>query len=103
MIVLGYLALFLAGALLCNAIPHLASGLTGVPFPTPFAKPRGVGESPPLTNVLWGAANLFAGSALTWHFVRRLDAPIAFPVMAAGFLAIGAYLARHFGKVRAKR
>jgi hypothetical protein len=40
-----YLALFFAGAFLCNAIPHLAAGTMGMPFPTPFARPRGIGNS----------------------------------------------------------
>ncbi|WP_212741939.1 hypothetical protein, partial [Sphingomonas sp. 1F27F7B] len=30
---MAYLVLFLGGALLCNAIPHLAAGLRGEPFP----------------------------------------------------------------------
>lgn len=53
-----FVAFFLAGALLCNGIPHLSSGLTGSPFPTPFAKPRGVGASPPLVNFFWGAPGI---------------------------------------------
>lgn len=43
-----HLAPFFAGAFLCNALPHLAAGLQGRPFPTPFATPHGVGDSPPL-------------------------------------------------------
>ena len=40
---LNYIALFFAGAFLCNAIPHLVAGLQGQPFPSPFAKPPGRG------------------------------------------------------------
>ena len=45
---------FFAGAFLCNAIPHLASGLKGETFPTPFATPRGVGNSSAMLNFFWG-------------------------------------------------
>ncbi len=94
--------LFLSGALLCNAIPHLASGLRGDPFPSPFATPRGVGDSPPLANFFWGSANLFAGVALM--IARLPDAGLVSGLAAAalGWLAIGIYIARHFGTVRAR-
>ena len=49
---MAYLWMFLAGALLCNSIPHLAAGLRGEPFPTPFGRPPGEGKSPPLVNFL---------------------------------------------------
>jgi hypothetical protein len=45
-------ALFFAGAFLCNSIPHLTKGLQGEPFPSPFAKPPGKGNSSPLVNFL---------------------------------------------------
>jgi hypothetical protein len=59
-----YVCHFFAGAFLCNCIPHLVAGLQGAPFPTPFAKPRGVGNSSPPVNFLWGSFNLPAGVAL---------------------------------------
>ena len=58
---MNYAATFLAGAFLCNCIPHLGAGLQGIPFPTPFAKPRGIGNSSPLVNFLWGVFNLCVG------------------------------------------
>ncbi len=54
----------LTGALLCNSLPHLAAGLRGEPFPTPFARPRGIGPSSPLVNFYWGALNLLLGVGL---------------------------------------
>lgn len=95
-----FVAFFLAGALLCNGIPHLTSGLTGSPFPTPFAKPRGVGASPPLVNFFWGAFNVIVGSLiLSWNPVPVGFNP-PFAALVGGALISGAYLAIHFGKVR---
>ena len=92
------LALFLAGALLCNAIPHLAAGLRGESFPTPFARPRGVGHSSPVMNFLWGSANLLTGGALLHG--APLTGWTDLSAFAAGWLALGAYIARHFAVVR---
>jgi hypothetical protein len=91
---------FFAGAFLCNAIPHLASGLQGQPFPTPFATPRGVGESSPLLNFLWGFFNLAAGVSLLsiYPIVVGVNAPCL--SLAAGALLLGLRLAIHFGRVR---
>lgn len=98
---LDYLAQFFVGALLCNALPHLAAGLQGRCFPTPFATPRGVGHSSPLANVLWGFANLFGGTALAIanpaHDLMRMI------VIAVGAVVLGVYLAVHFGRVERSR
>jgi hypothetical protein len=92
------LLLVLAGALLCNAIPHLAAGLRGEPFPSPFATPSGIGHSSPVVNFLWGSGNLFAGIALlATHLPLGVRGIVA---AAIGFLAIGVFCARHFGTVR---
>jgi hypothetical protein len=97
---MSYVVTFFAGAFLCNSIPHLASGLRGEPFPTPFAKPRGSGLSSPFVNFLWGSFNVVVGMALLSG--RPVDAPLDPHVIAliAGALAVGAYLSLHFGKVR---
>ena len=97
---MGLALLILSGALLCNAIPHLASGLRGDPFPSPFATPRGVGNSSPVVNVLWGSANLFAGAALMIAWLPGQGIVPGLCVAALGWLAIGIYVARHFGAVR---
>ncbi len=97
---MSFLALFFAGAFLANAIPHLAAGLLGMGFPTPFAKPRGIGFSSPLVNFVWGTFNLVVGLIL----LDRHPVPGAFSpeagVMLAGFVLLGLYCSRHFGKVR---
>lgn len=94
------IVLFLVGALLCNAIPHLAAGLRGEPFPTPFAKPSGVGLSSPLLNFVWGSFNLAVGLILlSRHPVPELFSEEA-GLVAAGFLLLGAAMSYRFGKVR---
>lgn len=92
--------LFLAGALLCNAVPHIASGLTGSPFPTPFARPRGIGNSPPLTNFLWGGLNLVLGLAILAGHPVAIGINDGFIALLIGALALGAFMSRYFGKVK---
>ncbi|HWX00561.1 hypothetical protein [Collimonas sp.] len=103
MIFLQYVANFFAGAFLCNCIPHLSCGLRGEPFPTPFAKPRGVGDSSPLVNFLWGLANLLIGAALYAPYPFAFGFNPGCALFFAGFLVLGLYLARHFGAVRRDR
>ena len=91
---------FLAGALLANAIPHLASGLRGEPHPTPFARPPGRGLSSPVVNALWGSANLFLGVAAA---TGADSGTIGLLVGAVGFLLSAVFVAYHFGRVRAAR
>ena len=98
---MSYVLIFLAGALLGNAIPHLVSGLRGDPFPTPFAKPPGIGDSPPLVNFLWGVANLGLALALGKRLATD-NVPHGLIAAAAGFLVIGVFAAWHFGKVRSQ-
>ena len=94
-----YIASFFAGAFLCNCIPHLASGLRGETFPTPFANPRGEGPSAPIVNFLWGAFNLLVGVYLLSRHPVTVDFEPGFLALVLGALAIGIYLSLHFGKV----
>jgi hypothetical protein len=95
---------FLAGLLICNAVPHLGAGLRGEAFPTPFARPRGVGLSAPVVNVVWGWINLFLGLAILPRLV--LFSPVMplfnslWVSFALGFLLAGIYLSHHFGRER---
>lgn len=59
-----YVAPFFAGMFLANAVPHFVHGISGDPFPTPFAKPPGRGLSSPTVNVVWALANLVLGYVL---------------------------------------
>jgi len=97
---LEYAVDFFAGAFLCNCLPHLVSGLQGNPFPTPFATPRGVGESSPLINFAWGLANLVAGLALLTVSPVLVELSLRALAFLAGVIALGTYLAVHFGRVR---
>src|SRR5260370_9182680 len=82
-----YLAWFFAGAFLTNSIPHLAQGLSGNRFQTPFASPPGVGESSAVVNMIWGFANVAAGAApLHCSFPPELPPPLALCL----FVLIGA-------------
>ena len=88
---------------LCNCLPHLTAGLRGEPFPTPFAKPRGIGHSSATTNFLWGTLNLVVGIALLkWVPVVIGINPGAI-LLLAGFLALGWPMSRHFEAVRMNR
>jgi hypothetical protein len=94
-----YLLEFLGGAFLANGVPHFVQGISGNPFQSPFAKPPGVGESSPLSNVIWGFANLVA-AALLLHFFWPGD-EAGWCVVGAGALLLSVQASLHFGKVRA--
>ena len=94
-----YVVLFFAGAFLCNSIPHIVAGLMGQPFPTPFATPRGEGLTSSTVNVLWGFFNLAVAYVLICRvgdFNLRSTVDVA--VLGLGFLLIGLFAARHFGR-----
>src|SRR5271167_3070502 len=59
-----FLAAFFAGFFLANVVPHFIHGVSGDPFPTPFATPPGKGLSSPTVNVLWALFNLLVGYLL---------------------------------------
>lgn len=51
-------AYFFGGVFFANALPHLIAGISGQPFPTPFASPPFRGLSSPTVNVAWALVNL---------------------------------------------
>lgn len=90
---------FFGGAFLSNAIPHIASGSMGRPFQSPFAKPPGEGLSSSTVNVAWGFLNLAVAYLLICRigdFSLRSTADAA--TLGLGFLLMGLYAARHFGR-----
>ena len=90
---------FFGGVFLCNAIPHVVSGLMGRPFQSPFAKPPGQGLSSATVNVMWGVLNLAVAYILICRvgdFSLRSTAHAV--ALGLSFLVIGLPLARHFGR-----
>jgi hypothetical protein len=87
----NYFFCFFAGMFLANVVPHFVHGISGDPFPTPFANPPGKGLSSATTNVVWALVNLivgyfFSGSerfrvVVTW---RWLFSSLASPHSAHG-------------------
>src|SRR5579863_4790466 len=59
-----YLMCFFGGTFVANFVPPFVRGISGTPFPTPFANPPGRGLSSPTLNVLWALVNLVAGFLL---------------------------------------
>ncbi len=97
---MNFVANFFAGAFMFNAVPHLVAGLQGASFQTPFANPRGIGESSALVNIIWGTANLILALILEEIFPLVIGFNAGFVAAVAGALSIGVYLALHFGSIR---
>jgi hypothetical protein len=95
-----YLAYFFGGAFLANGVPHFVQGVSGERFQSPFASPPGVGESPPLVNVVWGMANFVLNYLLLGlgDFDTALGPDLVTAVL--GFVLMALTLAWHFGRVR---
>jgi hypothetical protein len=100
---MNYVALFFAGAFLCNAIPHAVAGMQGIPFPSPFAKPPGKGDSSPLVNFVWGIFNFLVGLVLLSRNPVAVGFNAEFITLIVGALAIGIQLSLHFGNVRREK
>ena len=96
-----YLAYFAAGLFLANGIPHFVNAVSGRKFQSPFTSPPGVGESPPMINVIWGLANLILGYILVFG-VGEFETGLSLDVllMMAGFCIMALVLTWHFGRVR---
>src|SRR5258708_33106789 len=98
----AYVGWFFASAFLVNAIPHVVQGVSGNRFQTPFASPRGIGESSAVLNVIWGFINLAIGGVLPHAFLPERWPP-HWPLSATALAAAPAmtlYLANYFGNVR---
>ena len=96
-----YIGCFFIGVLFINGIPHFVQGVSGNPFQSPFAKPPGIGESPPLVNALWGGFNFIAGYALLKYVgFFELGINLCTLALVSGGLITAVGLAIHFGKVR---
>src|SRR6476620_4222344 len=93
-------AYFFGGAFLANALPHLSSGVTGRPFPSPFASPPFRGLSSPTVNVAWGLFNLCVAYLLLVQ-VGQFDIR-SWPqvvIFFAGFAGMAFQCARSLGRI----
>ena len=91
-----YIAAFFAGVFLANTVPHYVNGISGNPFPSPFADPPGVGNSSPLINVLWGAFNLLIGYSLLRYSKLSVNNKTALWVLFLGIICMGVLLSTTF-------
>src|SRR3569832_2474031 len=99
-------ACFFGGAFLANFFLHLIAGLSGRPFPTPFAKPPFRGPSPPVVNVLYALFNLavaYSLLVLVGTFELRRVARAAGAAAGGGRAAGGGAGAGGGGRARAPR
>lgn len=95
-----YAAYFFGGGFLVNAVPHFVSGVSGHPFPSPFASPPGQGLSSPTINVLWGTLNFLVAYLLIGRVGKfELRQPRHALLAGIGGLIIALMLARTFGRV----
>ena len=97
-----YVAAFFAGAVLTNAVPHFVNGISGEPFPTPFAKPPGKGLSSPPVNVGWALFNLLIGYTLFEAGHLSSADRVTLLVFFAGIAAISIMSSSTFAKKHSK-
>jgi small-conductance mechanosensitive channel len=93
-----YISAFFSGIFLANVVPHFVNGVSGNPFPTPFADPPGEGLSSPLTNVLWALANLLIGYLLFRASKITSKTIMGLIVFFIGAAAISIQLSIHFAE-----
>jgi hypothetical protein len=91
-----YLAAFFSGAFLANTVPHFIHGISGDPFPSPFANPPGKGLSSPLVNVLWACLNLLIGYLLLRVSKTSVQNRLSMLVLFLGILAMSIQLSLVF-------
>jgi len=96
----NYVFCFFAGMFLANVVPHFVHGISGDPFPTPFAHPPGKGLSSPTTNVVWGLVNLIVGYVLVRTGKVSSGGNLALAVFFAGVAALSTWLSVLFPKIK---
>jgi len=96
-----YIACFFTGMFLANLVPHFIHGISGDPFPTPFAHPPGKGLSSPPVNVLWALFNLIVGYVLFRVGKVSSGGDAALVVFLAGIAVISILLSVHFQQKQA--
>ncbi len=94
----NFVACFFAGLFLANMVPHFVHGISGLPFPTPFAHPAGKGLSSPTVNVLWGLLNLVIGYILFRAGKIATAKTANLVVFLAGILFVSVMLSHAFAE-----
>jgi hypothetical protein len=97
----SYVACFFAGMFLANAVPHFVHGISGDPFPSPFAKPPGKGLSSAPVNMVWALVNIVIGYALFRAGHVGSGQP-ARAVFFAGMAVLGLWMSVEFQKKAAR-
>ena len=96
----NYVFCFFAGMFLANVVPHFVHGISGDPFPTPFAHPPRKGLSSPITNVLWALVNLIVGYVLLRIGKVSSGSNLALAVFFVGIAALSTWLSVLFAKIK---
>jgi hypothetical protein len=91
-----YVAAFFAGMFLANAVPHFVNGISGNPFPTPFADPPGQGLSSPTINVIWGLFNITVWYLLFSYSKISHQSKLSLVVFFLGIITISIMLSIAF-------
>jgi hypothetical protein len=89
---------FLSGGFLANFAPHFVNGISGNKFPTPFAKPHGIGLSSPTLNVVWALINLLF-SFLFYKLSRiTIGNHLSLIIFFSGFATLSIFSSKQFSK-----
>lgn len=88
---------FFGGVFLANFVPHFVTGVSGLPFFSPFATPPFRGLSSPSVNVLWALFNLFVA-----YVLLALVGPFHVAASAGGFGLASIGIARSAARLRAQ-
>jgi hypothetical protein len=96
---LNDLSYFFGGVFFANAVPHFVWGISGRPFQSPFARPRGEGLSSSTVNVIWSFVNIVLAYVLLVR-VGNFDVRDMQSMSASGLgaLLISLALAKRFGR-----
>ena len=96
----NYIVCFFAGMFLANVVPHFVHGISGNPFPTPFARLQGKELSSPIVNVAWALVNLIVGWVL-FRVGKVSSDNGALVAFFAGIIALSLWLSFLFTKRQA--
>jgi len=97
-----YIGCFFSGMFLANVVPHFVHGISGDPFPTPFARPPGKGLSSATVNVVWALFNLVVGYILFRVGKVSSGDSSTLVVFFAGIVVLSTMLSARFAKKQAK-